>query len=121
MISWGDDDEDVPAKLCMFLDLENSQFMTDEEHEQCRSEFQLEGDGDNEVCAPNTYQYLTRSKWVIVQSCLSHSERGDEKKSDYHVHSDIASYFQVESTWRLLPIESITGPAYCVEVGMEED
>ena len=81
----------------------------------------MEGDCDNEVCAPNTYEYLTRSKWVIVQSCLSHSEREDEKKSDYHVDSEIASYFQVETTWRLLPIEYITGRAYCVEVGNEED
>ncbi len=124
MVSWSDAEEPekgdlVPARLCMFLDLENSLFMTDKEHSQLRKDFGL---GDEPVVVePNTHIYLDRSKWVVLESCLSMMEMGDAKPTKYDADCSFSQYHGFEDHLRILPLESVVGKAYCVEIGGQGD
>ena len=119
MISWAEDEETVPARICMFLNLENSLFMTDNEHSALRKDFGL---GDEPmVVEPNSHEYLDRSKWVVVESCLSQVEMEDTKPSKFEVTCSFSEYHGFEEQLRILPLESIVGKAYCIDVGNQGD
>ena len=119
MIRWdNDEDELVPAKLCMFLNLENTKLMSDNEHKVFREMFDNdEEDADDH----NSYLYLSRSKWVVIQSCLTANEEGNHMKDEYRVDTRLGKRYYLEKQWRLLPIESIAAPASCIVLGKEED
>ena len=119
MICWENDEEElVPAKLCMFLNLENTKLMSDNEHKVFREMFDNdEEDADDH----NSYLYLSRSKWVVIQSCLTANEEGNHMKDEYRVDTRLGKRYYLEKQWRLLPIESIAAPASCIVLGKEED
>ena len=118
--------EYVPAKICMFLNLENTHIMSKVEHQEFCSNFEenpydeiIVDDGNNN---DDDEEYnLTRSKFVLVQSCFMHDEYKDPNPSQYHVESDIAERFFLEDCVRLMPIECINGPANCIHVGNREN
>ena len=92
--------------------------MNDEEHNEFKSLFDhVDNDiVDNEDIRRHTYQYLNRSKWVVIQSCVTKEEEGVRPKNEYRRHSDIISRYYLENKWRILPIESIIHAAACVHV-----
>ena len=119
MIRWDNEEvEMVPAKLCMFLNLENSMLMSDSEHEVFREMFDYD---DDDIDDPNSYFYLSRTKWVVIQSCLSENEEGTHVKNEYRVDTKLGKRYYLEKQWRLLPIESIAAPASCIVVGDDDD
>lgn len=120
MIKWDDNSDPIPAKICMFLNLENSPLMSEEEHEEFRSSFDsdvlLHESMNNNQSIRDAHHFLTRSKWVVIQSCLSEAEEGIRDDNMYRVESRIASRYYLEEQWRLVEVESIVDTAYCLEV-----
>ena len=118
LIEWEGITEYVPAKLCMFLDLSNCQLMNDEEHNEFKSMFNDNENhsSDDEEIRSHTYQYLTRSKWVVIQSCITKAEEGVRPKNEYRRQSNVIARYYLEKKWRILPIESIICPASCIHV-----
>ena len=87
MICWDNEEEEiVPAKLCMFLNLENSMLMSDSENEVFREMFDYDDDDIDDL---NSYLYLSRTKWVVIQSCLSENDEGIHVKNEYRVDTKL--------------------------------
>jgi hypothetical protein len=123
LIKWDEQSVPIPAKIFMFLNLEKSELMTEEEHELFRSSLNFKGlDVQNEdmnQMVSNAHHYLTASKWVVIQSCLSHEEEGTHPNNNYRVEPKLGTRYYLESKWRLVPIETIVDIAYCLEIGNE--
>ena len=118
LIKWEGITELVPAKLCMFLDLSNCRLMNVEEHNEFKAMFgdiNYDDDSESETRRP-TYHYLSRSKWVVIQSCITKEEEGICPKNPYQIHSKICTRYYLEKKWRILPIESIIETAVCIHV-----
>ena len=125
MIKWDEVSEPIPAKICMFLNLENSKMMTPQEHQQFRSSFESDifasQNEDNNESMRDSQQFLTRSKWVVIQSCLSEEEEGIRTHNRYRVQSRIGTRYYLEDKWRLIAIESIVDAAFCLQIGEKGD
>ena len=120
LVNWDHLTEPVPAKVCMFLDLQNSELMTNEEHQRFRAMMRNENPrnaNNDDVYMPNTYKYLDRSKWMVVQCSLAVDDEGVRINDEYRLSSKLGRRLYLEQQWRILPVESIEGPAFCVEVG----
>ena len=118
MLRWEHLDQPIPAKICMFIDLKESQLMTNEEHNRFRRRNMQRtelNESDNEYI-PNSYQYLTRGKWMVVQSALAIEDHGVRVADEFRIPSKLSDRYYLEHKWRILPIESIEGPAYCFPV-----
>ena len=123
LLKWNEISDPVPAKICMFLDLENSKMMTEREHQQFWSEFDVNLLGgqnkNNNENVREAHQFLTRSKWVVVQSCLSEEEQGPRPASRYRLPSRMGERYYLEDRWRLVPVKSIIDVAFCLPIGVD--
>ena len=116
MVAWNEESDPVPAKIIMFLDLTNCDIMTPQEHrELC---INILGEDYDPRDVDHEYVYLTNEKWMVVESALVDDEisSGFEDDSDYRMYSTISTRYYMESQLRLLPVNSIVGPAYCIEI-----
>ena len=99
--------------------------MTPQEHQQFRSSFESDifasQNEDNNQSMRDSQQFLTRSKWVVIQSCLSEGEEGIRTHNRYRAQSRIGSRYYLEEKWRLVAVESIFDAAFCLQVGEEGD
>jgi hypothetical protein len=116
MVAWNEESDPIPAKIIMFLDLTNCDIMTPQEHrELC---INILGEDYDPRDVDHEYVYLTNEKWMVVESALVDDEisSGFEDDSDYRMYSTISTRYYMESQVRLLPVNSIVGPAYCIEI-----
>ena len=115
MIKWNESDDPIPAKICMFLDLTQCQVMNDEEHrrfcEDVLGNHTTDSDSHEDY---SNYEYLSRSDWVVVQSCSGENEGEKVKESKFKTKSTLSCRYRIENQWRLLPIESIDEIAHCI-------
>ena len=125
LIEWEEFEDPLPARIMMFLDLEDSQLMTTEEHKTFCDEMALhnhyaqdrEGSYVHDRLVHHKYEYLTQTKWVVIEAALSQTELPDSfVNSAFRLRSKLANMHYLEENLRIVPIENIVGPAYCVGV-----
>ena len=121
LVEWEGLEELVPARLCMFLDLRDCQIMNEEEHCEFRSMFDsgVEFNDGGDSVSSDIHHYLSRSLWVVVQSCLTEEEAGQRCANSYCVPPKIATRYYLEQKWRLIPLETVMGPAVCIDVSKD--
>ena len=121
LVQWEGHDELIPAKLCMFLDLRDCHVMNEDEHQEFCSMFDSGIDFNNEgnSVSSDVHHYLSRSLWVVVQSCLTDEEAGQRGMNPYRVPSNIATRYYLEQKWRLIPLETVKAPAFCIVVSKD--
>ena len=71
----------------------------------------VDSDSDEDY---SNYEYLSRSDWVVVQSCSGENEGEEVKQSKFKTQSTLSCRYRIENQWRLLPIESIDEIAHCI-------
>ena len=117
LVQWDHETDPYPAQICMFLDLEDSRLMNEEERDALRNTglgrrlCELE---DVTILNRNNYNYITRTKWMVVRSSLAHAEQGRRVLDEYRMRSKLWDRYYMEDVYRILPVEAIEGPAYCV-------
>ena len=125
LVQWDHDSDPYPAQICMFLDLSEASFMNEEELDIFRNSVlgrRLIDESDEvPIQAGNNYQYLSRSMWMVVRSSLSCEEQGVRVMDEYRVSSRICNRHYMEDEYRILPVDAIDGPAFCLHVNGTED
>ena len=117
LVQWDHETDPYPAQICMFLDLEECRLMNEEERDAFRNTVlgrRLAENNDVNIPNRTTYNYITRTKWMVVRSSLAHAEQGIRLLDEYRVTSKLWKRYYMEDVYRILPIEAIEGPAYCV-------
>lgn len=116
MINWNSNDEDeelVPAKLILFLDLEDAEVRSPEEHNISSQRYEAQHRGRRPCINDGSeYQYLDNGKWALVHSALEAEDR-----TQFCVdkpNTKMCRRFCLEKHMRLVPIETISCPAYCI-------
>ena len=118
LIKWTDEDDLVPAKLKLFLDLSEAEIMTEEEHSTFCEEMNLNARG-TQLHNSNPYPYLDKSQWVLIQSAID----GVEEESGRHPYKPtmkMCHRFKLEENYRLVPIEAISDVAFCFMSDLSE-
>ena len=120
LVQWEHDSDPYPAQICMFLDLTQATFMNEEELDRFRNSplgrrLILESN-QVEIAAGNDYEYLSRSIWMVVRSSLSCEEQGVRVRDEYRVSSRICNRYYMEDEYRIIPVNAIQGPAFCLHV-----
>lgn len=116
MVAWSEEDDPIPAKIIMFLDLTNCEIMSSEEHKEfC---IDILGEDYDPTGVDHEYVYLTNEKWMVVETALINEELPEnfDDESIYRMCTIISTRYYLESGIRLLPVNSIVGPAYCIEI-----
>jgi hypothetical protein len=120
LVQWEHDADPYPAQICMFLDLTDAVFMNDAEHHEFRNSplgSKLIDESNNNILrGENNYEYLTRSIWMVVRSSLSCDEQGVRLRDEYRVTSRICKRYFMEDEYRIVPVDAIEGPAFCLHV-----
>ena len=111
LIQWTGNDALVPARLYLFLDLDEALVMSHEEHlEYCqtfrnRSRINL---NDTEE-----YPYLDNGKWVVIQSAFDVTENDVEAVHEAPAMK-MPMRFTLEEKLRIVPLKSICSKTFCV-------
>ena len=126
MLQWDDTAHPIPARLIMFLDLVDANIMTPGEHRafcaQMIQHDQLAMDEEGAYTQNRTvdheYSYLTNGKWAVVEACLVKNELPDgfDDSSIYQMSSELAQRYYLEEQYRIVPVETIVAPAYCIGI-----
>lgn len=120
LVQWDHDSDPYPAQICMFLDLSEATFMNEDELDHFRNSplgrRLMEQSDHHQNQRQNNYEYLTRTMWMVVRSSLSHEEQGIRLRDEYRVASRICKRYYMEDEYRIIPVDSIEGPAFCLHV-----
>ena len=120
LVQWDHDSDPYPAQICMFLDLSEATFMNDGEHSKFKNSplgrRLVEQSNNNTLPEGNNYEYLSRSIWMVVRSSLSCDEQGVRLMDEYRVTSRICKRYYMEDEYRIVPVDAIEGPAFCLHV-----
>ena len=120
LVQWDHESDPYPAQICMFLDLSNARFMNDDELDTFKNSplgqrLMHVHDYPN-IRQGNNYEYLSRTMWMLVRSSLSKHEEGTRVMDEYRLESSICNRYYMEDEYRLLPLNAIAGPAFCLHV-----
>ena len=120
MIQWDHESDPYPAQICMLLDLSEARFMNDAELDVLRNSplgARLMNDpAYTHLTGGNNYEYLSRTKWMVVRSSLSTEEQGVRVRDEYRLESTICKRYYMEDQYRIIPVDAIEGPAFCLHV-----
>ena len=58
---------------------------------------------------------------MLVRSSLSKDEEGTRVMDEYRLESLICNRYYMENKYRLLPVDAIAGPAFCLHVNGTTD
>ena len=130
LVRWEGISELLPAKIVTFIDLTNCDFMSNEDQGYLQEWIEDEWDGQPLPPSDETRRvpYLTNGKWVVVQSGMAKDElmqkdgrrviNRDRLSGDvaFCIKSKISKRFRLESCYRILPINMIVGPSYCIPI-----
>ena len=120
LVQWEHDSDPYPAQICMFLDLTEASFMTIAEHNEFKNSplgrKLIQEANFNPLPGENNYDYLTKSFWMVVRSSLSCDEQGVRVRDEYRVTSRICKRYYMEDEYRIVPVDAIEGPAFCLHV-----
>ncbi len=114
-LRWDNIDDPIPARIITFLDLSRCKFMT---HIQIRELNMSEVNVSNNIMT-NHDPFLESGMWVVVQSAHTFDEsrqltQNDEDYNEYSFDGNIVQRLVLEDTYRILPVETIESPCYCV-------
>ena len=133
LVDWEGIDEYVPAKMITFIDLRHCQFMTEEDQEVLSEWIQRVCGGDvvEPLSDSGRSDYLKKGKWVVVRSGmvgdelrLFEEENGMDVNNSmlpFKCNTDISQRFRMEAEYKILPLSSVRGRAYCVPLGKESE
>ena len=116
LFKWAGVEELVPGRILMFIDLTECDIINMEDP--------LEEDNNDrelpEGIMPDVplIHYLNKEKFAVIQSAKSIAEtRGNENSplTDEHFQSTIGSWIQLENKYRIVPLDTLDGPAYVVD------
>ena len=116
LIQWEEVAIPMPARIIMFLDISDCKLMSVQQHCSFCQQF---CHGENDENVDHGYYYLTNQKWIVVQSTLAIEELPEDFEEEdlpYQVEPRIGERIYFEDGLRILPVSTITGPAYCVTV-----
>ena len=120
MIQWDHESDPYPAQICMLLDLSEARFMNNAELDVLRNSplgARLINDpAYTHIRGGNNYEYLSRTKWMVVRSSLSVEEQGVRVRDEYRLKSTICKRYYMEDEYRIIPVDAIEGPAFCLHV-----
>ena len=112
---WAGVEESVPGRILMFLDLSDCDIIHTEDASENEREMDMPVDMMPDV---PTIHYLNREKFAVIQSAKSTAEaRGNDNcpLTDQHFQSTIGSWIQLEDKYRIVPLDTLDGPAYVVD------
>ena len=119
-VQWDHESDPYPAQICMFMDLSDSRFMNDADLETFKNSALGQRIMDQphyeNIRGGNNYEYLSRTKWMVVRSSLSKDEEGIRVLDEYRLHSSICDRYYMEDEYRIIPVDAIEGPAFCLHV-----
>ena len=121
MVEWDYSIDPIPAQIYMFLDLQDCKLMSTLEHNAFRRRFSRNqtvntGGTNRTEASPNEHDYLSRTKWVVIRSCLSEEEDDVRVLDEFQCSSKLFQRYFLEDVIRILPLEAVVGRAYCVDV-----
>ncbi len=114
-LRWDGITQPIPARIITFLDLSKCEFMSEDDIIQLNigeNNFTIEVQGDDDT-------YLSKGMFVVVQSAHTFEDGrrltdNDEYYEKYSFDGDIVKRFVLEDTYRILPVETIEAPCYCI-------
>ena len=106
-IAWDENDDPVPSKILMFVDLRTCTFIND-----IHQNDDIEETEDPIRNHPD-FEYLKNEMYVLIQSCLEDFE-DNAPNSRFRKDGPISKRVRLESTWRIIPVEAIAGPAFVI-------
>ena len=114
-IKWEGIADPIPAKIVTFLDLRESVMMSFDEIIEMNDR---DEDRNNRVDRGQE-KYLSKDKWVLIQSANTLDEsnainNNDADFASHHFDSKIFDSFVLEKKYRLVPIETIHSSCYCI-------
>ena len=116
LVQWDHESDPYPAQICMFLDLSNVCFMNDAELDRFKNsqlgQRLMDEQNYPNIQPGNNYEYLFRTKWMLVRSSLSKDEEGTRVMDEYRLESSICNRYYMEDKYCLLPLDAIEGPAF---------
>lgn len=116
LVKWDGIDEPVPARIITFLDISSCELMTDEERIAFCNAIGIDNDHPIQLDNIGYQEYLTQGLWFVVQSALSDEETPPRIIQSHRnaATSSFAKRFVLEKSYRILPVKTIAGPAYCI-------
>ena len=102
--------EPVPAKLFMFIDLTECDFVDPGSTQH----------GNHDLWNHPDIQYLRKDKYVVIQTALEDFE-DLEPNQRYRVEERIARQIRLEQSWRIVPLQSIVGPTFVIPEAVEQN
>lgn len=133
LVNWEDFDEPVPAKIMTFLNLEECSIMSGSQ--QCEMMAWLNDEdsfSSHSSSCTTRMPYLTLDKWVVLRCGITEDEAESmddvtvsstnlRSRGPVHIPCMITKRFFMEEGLRLLPLDSIAGPCFCVPSSMTMD
>ena len=110
IIDWDEGREHVPAKLFMFIDLTECDFVVPSSTQH----------GNDDLLNHPDIQYLRKDKYVVIQTALEDFE-DLEPNQRYRVDEKIARRIRLEQSWRIVPLQSIVGPTFVIPEAVEQN
>ena len=116
LFKWEGYDDLVPARIMMFLDLSECEIIHSEQPlQENENQEQLPDGMMHDV--PRIH-YLDNEKFAVIQSVDTNAkERGQDgcALTDEHFQSIIGTWVQLENKYRIVPLDTLDGPAYVVD------
>ena len=125
-ILWKEDEEAIPAKIIMFLDLTDCEMMSEAENLSMRTHIHQQIDEMNNTnrrrrfANRNRIDYLSKDKWVVVRSAYSVDDQDiidkqltmNQKK--YTTDTKITHRVLLEDECRIVPISCLSCSCYAL-------
>ena len=117
-------EDSIPAKIIMFLDLTECEFMSDEDQDNLIDSFH-----EHEASRPfvprrrrlrERIPFLDNGKWAVIRSARSSNDEHDinsmlsDREKLYNKSSKICSRVLLEDECRLVELSSIVSPCYAL-------
>ena len=122
--NWGDDEGIVPGRILMFLDLTNCTIIDEITDDMDNQPIDENNDPGLIINENDRSHHLTPSKFALIQSAKSSKAKYDGEDSvltDDHFQSKISHWIDLESEYRLVPLEAIHSEVFVVDTVPFED
>eukprot|EP00543_Licmophora_paradoxa_P007004 CAMPEP_0202454364 /NCGR_PEP_ID=MMETSP1360-20130828/12124_1 /ASSEMBLY_ACC=CAM_ASM_000848 /TAXON_ID=515479 /ORGANISM="Licmophora paradoxa, Strain CCMP2313" /LENGTH=266 /DNA_ID=CAMNT_0049073667 /DNA_START=673 /DNA_END=1470 /DNA_ORIENTATION=- len=142
LVQWDGIEKLIPAKILTFLDLSGCSLMTPQQQSTLRDWLNLitddtttlnknhlssdntnndRNDPINEQNDRNHQEYLTLGQLAVIRSAMSPEEEAlapqvPNNINKFSMTPDITTRYRLEKNCRIVPLNSIAGPAFCVPI-----
>ena len=114
---WGDAEGTVPGRILMFLDFSNCT-VVNAENEGDNDNQNNDNDDEDLILVGHPRHHLKNDKFALIQSAKASKASYDGDNSvltDDHFQSNIAHWVELESEYRLVPLDAIESEVFVVD------